>query len=68
MTDPAARPVIRRSEPFLARLDLKKILEAEAEFLDEPYPERPAILRARWRKAREAQFAAMRQTGGPAIS
>ena len=41
---------------------------AEAEFLDEPYPERPAILRARWRKAREAQFAAMRQTGGPAIS
>jgi predicted DNA-binding transcriptional regulator YafY len=31
---------------------------AGAQFLDERYPQRPAVLRARWRKAREAALAA----------
>lgn len=35
-----------------------------AAFLDERYPERPALLRARWRKHREAQVAAMREKTG----
>ena len=30
-----------------------------AEFLEERYPERPAILRARWRKVRDAQMRRM---------
>jgi len=40
---------------------------AEARFLAETYPERPAILRARWRRRRAAEVAAMRATAtGPA--
>jgi len=32
-----------------------------AEFLEERYPERPAALRARWRRAAEAMWREMRQ-------
>ena len=38
-----------------------------AEFLDERYPERPAVLRARWRKAMEACREAYRPADMPAL-
>lgn len=34
-----------------------------AMFLDERYPDRPASLRARWRRLREEEYAAMKQAG-----
>ena len=35
-----------------------------AQFLEDRYPERPATLRARWRKAMNEQMAQMEKTGG----